>query len=115
MGHVHLKVSAIPETVAFYRDALGFGLMAALGRQAAFFGAAGYHHHVGANTWESAGAPPPPPGTAALRRATIVLPDPAERARVLDRLADAGHTVDESPAGPAIRDPSGNTLLLAIA
>jgi catechol 2,3-dioxygenase len=42
MGHVHLKVAAIPETVAFYRDALGFGLMAQLGRQAAFLGAGGY-------------------------------------------------------------------------
>ncbi len=31
MGHVHLKVAAIPETVAFYRDVLGFDLMAQLG------------------------------------------------------------------------------------
>ena len=77
MGHVHLKVAAIPETVAFYRDLLGFGLMAQLGEQAAFLGAGGYHHHIGANTWESAGAAPPPPGTAALRHATIVLPDEA--------------------------------------
>ena len=75
MGHVHLRVAAIPETVAFYRDLLGFGLMAQLGNQAAFLSAGGYHHHLGANTWESAGAPPPPAGTAALRHATIVLPD----------------------------------------
>src|SRR5436190_16845175 len=79
MGHVHLKVASVPETVAFYRDALGFGLMAQLGRQAAFLGAGGYHHHVGANTWESAGAPAPPPGSAALRQSTVVLPDRAER------------------------------------
>ena len=79
MGHVHLRVADDPETVAFYRDVLGFGLMAQLGRQAAFLGAGGYHHHVGANTWESAGAPPAPPGRP-LRRATIVLPD-AGRAR----------------------------------
>ena len=58
MGHVHLRVAAIPETVAFYRDLLGFGLMAQLGNQAAFLSAGGYHHHLGANTWESAGAPP---------------------------------------------------------
>ena len=31
MGHVHLKVASIPETVAFYRDVLGFDLMAQLG------------------------------------------------------------------------------------
>jgi catechol 2,3-dioxygenase len=109
MGHVHLKVRAIPETVAFYRDALGFGLMAQLGTQAAFLAAGGYHHHVGANTWESAGATPPPPGSAAIRHATIVLPDAAEGDRVLDRVARHGHTVE----GSTVRDPSGNVLVLA--
>jgi catechol 2,3-dioxygenase len=43
MGHVHLKVAGIPETTAFYRDVLGFGLMAQLGAQAAFLSAGGYH------------------------------------------------------------------------
>ena len=57
MGHVHLKVADIPETIGFYRDVLGFGLMAKLGGSAAFLSAGGYHHHLGANTWESAGAP----------------------------------------------------------
>jgi catechol 2,3-dioxygenase len=109
MGHVHLKVSAIPETVAFYRDVLGFGLMATYGEQAAFLSAGGYHHHLGANTWESAGASPPPPGTAALRHATIVVPDERERDRVFARVEAAGHDVD----GDAVRDPSGNTLVFA--
>lgn len=114
MGHVHLKVAAIPDTVAFYRDALGFGLMAQLGSQAAFLGAGGYHHHVGTNTWESAGAPPPPPGTAALRQATVMVPDSAERERVLERLERHGHAPGHSRAGPVVSDPSGNTLLLAV-
>jgi len=115
MGHVHLKVAEIPATVAFYRDALGFGLMAQLGHQAAFLGAGGYHHHVGANTWESAGAPPPPPDAAALRQATVVLPDSAERDVVLERLERHGHAPQESAAGPVVRDPSGNALLLTVA
>jgi catechol 2,3-dioxygenase len=114
MGHVHLKVADVHDTVAFYRDDLGFGLMAALGDQAAFLAAGGYHHHVGANTWESRGASPPPPGHAALRHATIVLPDAAERRRVLDRLADRGHQVDDGSGDPLVRDPSGNALRLAI-
>jgi catechol 2,3-dioxygenase len=112
MGHVHLKVAAIPETITFYRDVLGFGLMASFGRQAAFLGAGGYHHHVGANTWESAGAPPPPPGTAALRHATILLPDSAERAQLSERLERQGHPTHESPEGPVVRDPAGNALVL---
>ena len=34
MGHLDLKVAAIPETVAFYRDVLGLAVMARLGSQA---------------------------------------------------------------------------------
>jgi catechol 2,3-dioxygenase len=117
MGHVHLKVASIPETVGFYRDVLGFGLMAQLGPQAAFLAAGGYHHHIGTNTWESAGSPPPPAGTAALRHATIVLPDAAERERVLERVERAGAPTREDPDGEIqlVLDPSGNALRLVIA
>jgi catechol 2,3-dioxygenase len=94
---------------------LGFGLMAAFGQQAAFLAAAGYHHHLGTNTWESAGAPPPDPGMAALRHWTPVLPDAAERDRVLGRLDRAGHAATDDPGGRTARDPSGNVVLLAVA
>ena len=114
MGHVHLKVADIPQAVAFYRDVLGFGLMAQLGPSAAFLSAGGYHHHIGANTWESAGAPPPPSGAAALRQATIVLPDDAERDRLLARLEEHGRPVHATAAGPVCPDPSGNAFLLAV-
>ena len=114
MGHVHLKVATVAATIEFYRDVLGFGLMAQLGAQAAFLAAGGYHHHLGANTWESAGASPPPPGMAALRHATIILPDSAERDRVLGRLSPEAYASPETPAGPMVRDPSGNALVLAI-
>lgn len=115
IGHVHLRVATIRETVSFYRDVLKFDLMAALGGHAAFFGADGYHHHVGANTWESAGAPPPPPGVAALRHATIVLPDAREREDVLARVVASGQEPEAHPEGPLVRDPSGNALVLTAA
>jgi catechol 2,3-dioxygenase len=114
MGHVHLKVAAIPETVSFYRDALGFALMAQLGAQAAFLASGGYHHHIGANTWESAGADAPPPGTAALRQATIVLADGGELERARRRLQQYGHSAQASDRGITVRDPSGNPLLLLV-
>ena len=115
MGHVHLKVSSIAETIAFYRDVLGFALMADLGARAAFLSAGGYHHHIGANTWESAGASPPPAGTAALRHATVLLPDEAARDEVIARAAAAGHEPEQDAHGPLLRDPSGNGLVLALA
>ena len=104
MGHVHLRVADVPETIAFYRDTLGFGLMASIGSQAAFLSAGGYHHHLGANTWESQGAKPAPEGTARLRRATFLVP-----ADALDRYADLGEPVDD---GLLLQDPSGNPVVL---
>lgn len=115
MGHVHLKVASIADTVAFYRDLLGFGLMAQLGPSAAFLSAGGYHHHLGTNTWESGGAPAPPPGTAALRHATILLPDAAERDRLLARIEGSGRAVEENAGGPFVFDPSHNRWALAVA
>jgi catechol 2,3-dioxygenase len=113
MGHVHLQVADVAATIDFYRDVLGFDVMAELFGSAAFLAAGGYHHHIGANTWHSLGAPPPPPGTAALRHATVVLPDTAERDRVAGRVADAGGEAEARDDGVLVRDPSGIGLLLA--
>jgi catechol 2,3-dioxygenase len=114
VGHVHLRVADVPETVAFYRDVLGMGLMAQLGPMAAFLSAGGYHHHVGANTWESRGAAPAGAGFATLRHATVVLPDGDERDRVAGRVADAGQEPEQREDGVIVRDPSHNALLLAV-
>ena len=108
MGHVHLQVADIPETVRFYRDVLGFELMTSYGDQAAFLAAGGYHHHLGANTWNSAGAPPPPEDSASLRLATVVLPDAGARDEALARVAESG----QEPEDGVVLDPSGNRLLV---
>jgi catechol 2,3-dioxygenase len=102
VGHVHLCVRDVGETIGFYRDKLGMGLTAQAGDQAAFLSAGGYHHHVGGNTWETRGAAPAPEGTARLLRFTIVLPDEAEVERVAERIG-----------GAEVSDPSGNALVLA--
>jgi catechol 2,3-dioxygenase len=112
MGHVHLKVASIPQTVEFYRDVLGFDLVVERVPQAAFLSAGGYHHHLGANTWESADAPPPPTGSAALRHATVVLPSAEARDEAVRRIADAGQEPEATATGTLVRDPSGNVVLL---
>jgi len=103
VGHVHLCVRDVDETIAFYRDQLGMGLTAHAGDQAAFLSAGGYHHHLGGNTWETRGAPPAPEGTARLLGFTIVVPDDEELARVAERMG-----------GTEVRDPSGNQLVLTV-
>lgn len=116
MGHVHLRVADVARTVGFFRDVLGFALMATFGAQAAFLSAGGYHHHVGANIWESAGRGQPPPETATLVRATVVLPSAAEVERLAAAAARAGQEPEPlGDAGVLVRDPSGNALGLTAA
>lgn len=113
IGHVHLQVADVPATNALYADALGFGVMAAMGDQATFLSAGGYHHHLGANTWESAGRPPAPAGTARLERATIVLPDAEALERVAGQAERAGFVPEPlEDGGFGFHDPSGNPVAL---
>ena len=105
-------MSDIPATVAFYRDVVGLDVTAELS-SVAFMSAGGYHHHIGANIWETNGRPHAPAGTAALRHSTLVLPDTAERDRLVARAEAAGHAVEDG-GEPALVDPSGNRLVLAV-
>jgi hypothetical protein len=50
-----------------------------------------------------------------LRRATILLPDQPENERVLARLRSAGYAPQQLEEGSLVRDPSGNSILLASA
>jgi catechol 2,3-dioxygenase len=114
MGHVHLCVADIPRTIAFYRDVLGFGLMASLGAHAAFLSAGGYHHHIGANTWESVGAGQAPAGMASLQQVTILLPSETDRDRVAEQVTVSGQAPEAVEDGMLVDDPSGNPILLAV-
>jgi catechol 2,3-dioxygenase len=107
MGHVHLRVADVPGAIDFYRDGLGFALVAALGPQAAFLSAGGYHHHVAGNTWESRGAAFAPDGSATLERMTVLVPDDATVDAVESRVGG-----ERTPDGLALRDPSGNPVLV---
>jgi catechol 2,3-dioxygenase len=89
IGHVHLKVSDLERSTAFYRDVLGFELRATM-PGAAFLADDGYHHHIGLNTWQSAGADPPPPRTTGLFHLAILYPTREELAVALRRVLDAG-------------------------
>jgi catechol 2,3-dioxygenase len=115
IGHVHLKVSDVPRTAAFYRDALGLEEQAQL-PSAAFLAAGGYHHHVGANSWQSRGASPAPDSAPGLRRVEFALSD-VDALDALERtLADALDPQSSSSAERdsaeeiSVRDPDGQLL-----
>lgn len=91
IGHVHLKVSDLERSIAFYRDLLGFEVTTMYGRQAAFLSAGGYHHHIGLNTWHSEGAGPASRNGVGLYHVAILYPERKDLAVVLQRLRDAKH------------------------
>src|SRR2546428_7623473 len=74
IGHVHLTVSDLERSLAFYRDVLGFEVTTRYGREAVFLSAGGYHHHIGLNTWAGRGAPRPPAGATGLYPLAILYP-----------------------------------------
>lgn len=91
IGHVHLKVADLDRSLSFYRDLLGFRVMAMYGTQAAFISAGGYHHHIGLNTWHSEGMPPASEEGVGLYHTAIVYPTREDLAFILNRLLEASY------------------------
>jgi catechol 2,3-dioxygenase len=116
IGHVHLKVTDLERSVAFYRDALGFEVVARM-PDAAFLGGGGYHHHIGLNTWHSKGTGPAPVARAGLYHFAILYPSRQELAAALKRLLEHGVQLDgvaDHGVSEALylHDPDGNGIEL---
>jgi catechol 2,3-dioxygenase len=119
VGHVHLRVADLDRALAFYRDALGFGVTAdgrAHGLDMVLLAAGDYHHHVGLNTWDTDGGPPPP-GHTGLYHVAFLYPDRRELGRAVQRLLDHGHPVDHGTdhggtVSVYLSDPDGNGVEL---
>jgi catechol 2,3-dioxygenase len=91
IGHVHLKVSNLEQSLEFYRGLLGFELTTMYGDQAAFISAGGYHHHIGLNTWHSKNALPAPKDGVGLYHTAILYPTRKDLAVIYDRLRRADY------------------------
>jgi catechol 2,3-dioxygenase len=117
IGHVHLKVSDLERSIAFYRDVIGLDVMQRYGTQAAFLSAGGYHHHIGLNTWESAGGPRPPRNAVGLYHTAFLYPDRPSLARAFRQALHAGGEIEgaaDHGVSEAIyfSDPDGNGIEL---
>lgn len=89
IGHIHLKVTDLQQSLDFYCGLLGFELVMKYGKEAAFISAGGYHHHLGLNTWQSKGGKPAPKNTAGLFHTAILFPTRRDLAVIFKRLAEA--------------------------
>ena len=117
LNHAVLYVRDLAESVAFYRDVLGFKITKRIGDTAAFLAYGDYHHDICINTWESRGASPPAAGTTGLFHLAIVYSQRSELRDAFIRLKAAGieidgavdHDVSESLY---LRDPDQNGVEL---
>lgn len=114
MGHVHLRVSDLGVTEAFYRTVLGFDVVARWSG-ALFVSVGGYHHHLGLNTWQSEGGEAAPDGTTTLRNVHLTLPRQTDIGSLADRLTAAGHAFTLEGDTLTVPDPAGNRLIFGTA
>ena len=91
IGHVHLKVSNIENSLKFYRDLLGFEVQQYYGDSAVFVSAGGYHHHIGLNTWHSKDAGAAPVRAAGLYHVAILYPTRKDLSVIVKRLLEADY------------------------
>jgi len=117
VGHIHLKVSNLERSIAFYQDVLGFHVTLRYGEQAAFLAAGAYHHHIGLNTWESLGGAPVAKKATGMHHVAFVYPDRAALGAVVGHVRASGveiygaadHGVSEAVY---FDDPDGNGIEL---
>ncbi len=117
VGHVHLKVSDLDRSIAFYRDVLGLEVQQRYGAQAAFLSAGGYHHHLGLNTWESRGGGAPPKNATGLYHVAFLYPDRVALGRAVAQVKRHGISLDgaaDHGVSEAVyfNDPDGNGIEL---
>jgi len=114
MGHVHLKVSDVASTRAFYEGLLCLDVVADLSRHGALFVSRdGYHHHFGLNVWQSRGGRAPHTGEARLLSAEVLLPAD-DLQTVHSRLLTAGVRTEGTDEAFTVTDPSGNPLRFGV-
>jgi catechol 2,3-dioxygenase len=109
VGHVHLRVGAVPQAEAFYAGVVGLDVTRRLAA-AAFYATGRYHHHLATNHWESAGSPRRTGKTTGLAVLALVATEtPAFDAAAERLLAAGGERI-----GSEIRahDPWGNLVSL---
>lgn len=115
IGHVHVHVSDLQQSMRFYRDGLGFGGLFIIEA----FGMGDVRldympHTIAFNIWSGPTGRQAPQGSAGLRCFTIVLPDAATLDGVRARLTGLNVPLTEITGGIAAKDPSGNVVHVVV-
>lgn len=109
VGHVHLEVTDLDRSSAFYRDAIGFERR--LRKRGADFLAGGeYHHHLAINTWQDR-TRPIRTDSLGLESVEFVVP-PGSFEALRDRLSTENVKSAERNGGVTVSDPDGISIVL---
>ena len=114
IGHMHLYAAGIDTSVNFYANILGFEKGPLIdGFRMGEVGLDEQQPHVVAfNTWKGPNLPPAPANALGMRYFTLVLPTSDELQRVVARVQAAGITVEQTPEGLLVKDPSQINVIL---
>ncbi|MET3926847.1 VOC family protein [Devosia sp. 2618] len=116
IGHVHVHVKDLRQSMEFYRDVLGFaGFLLIDSFGMGDVGLDYMPHTIAFNIWSGPNASLPVAGSAGLRWFTIVLPDAATLDGVKTRLVNANAAVTPIDGGIETQDPSGNRIKIILA
>ena len=116
IGHVHVHVTDLQQTMRFYRDGLGFGglfIMRQFG-----MGDVGLDympHAIAFNVWAGRDAEPGPSDAAGLRWFQINVPDQKTLGEIRDRLGELQVPVSDIDGGFEVRDPAQNRIKIVAA
>jgi catechol 2,3-dioxygenase len=116
IGHVHLHVNDLHQTMAFYRDGIGFGGLFII--KSFGMGDVGLDytpHTIAFNIWAGTKAAQAPAGSAGLRWFTIVVPDANTLADIRSRFTANDFEFTEIAGGIEARDPAGNLVKMVTA
>lgn len=117
MGHLHLRVASMAESLAFYHDQIGFTTNMNSEQLGMYDMSAGgsFLHRLAGNVWESGGRPQRPAGATGLRHYTLVMRSPDDLSHAVSRVAIAGGGIEQIRDAAMVSDPSRNRLLLTLA
>ncbi|MBK3494450.1 VOC family protein [Viridibacillus sp. YIM B01967] len=113
IGHVHLRVANIEESVDFYINTLGFEEQEIIDT-AFFISAGGYHHHLAGNVWSGEGLQKAAENESGLKEVRLKIPT-TELFETAKNYIKQQIQIQDLGTEFAVEDPSGNRIVFEIA